>query len=155
MNIKDQKFIVDKLKEIHLQEEKDENGETIGWSWKIASAATGMYTGEWGPEGRLAVLHEKELVLNKTDTANILQAVDMIRTLENALSASMLENILSKMGGNGNPLAALDLAKDLNLEQNVHITAEFPNATDKSEIEAAFDELLNLATQQVFENKRE
>lgn len=138
---------------IKLKEVEDENGKIIGWNW--VSAATGMYTGEWGPEGKLAVLHEKELVLNKTDTANILQAVDMIRTLENALSASMFENILSKMGGNGNPLAALDLAKDLNLEQNVHITAEFPNATDKSEIEAAFDELLNLATQQVFENKRE
>lgn len=147
------KEVAKSLKGITLKELKDENDKTIGWEW--VSAATGMYTGEWGPEGRLAVLHEKELVLNKTDTANILQAVDMIRTLENALSASMLENILSKMGGNGNPLAALDLAKDFNLEQNVHITAEFPNATDKSEIEAAFDELLNLATQQVFENKRE
>jgi hypothetical protein len=25
---------------------------------------TGGYTGAWGPEGRLAVLHQKELVLN-------------------------------------------------------------------------------------------
>jgi hypothetical protein len=25
---------------------------------------TGGYTGAWGPEGKLAVLHEKELVLN-------------------------------------------------------------------------------------------
>jgi hypothetical protein len=32
------------------------------------------------------------------------------------------------------------------LKQNVNITAEFPNATDKNEIEAAFDELINLAT---------
>ena len=45
--------------------------------------------------------------------------------------------------------------KDLNeigeLKQNVHITAEFPNATDKNEIEAAFDELINLATQKIYE----
>ena len=27
--------------------------------------ATGGYTGEWGPEGKFAMLHEKELVLNK------------------------------------------------------------------------------------------
>jgi hypothetical protein len=26
--------------------------------------ATGGYTGEWGPEGKLAILHEKEIVLN-------------------------------------------------------------------------------------------
>jgi hypothetical protein len=29
---------------------------------------TGGYTGKWGPEGKLATLHEKELVLNKQDT---------------------------------------------------------------------------------------
>jgi len=32
------------------------------------------------------------------------------------------------------------------LEQEVHITAEFPNATDKNEIEAAFNDLINLAS---------
>jgi len=26
---------------------------------KITSGATGMYTGEWGSQGKLAVLHEK------------------------------------------------------------------------------------------------
>ena len=25
---------------------------------------TGGYTGTWGPEGKLAILHEKELILN-------------------------------------------------------------------------------------------
>ena len=29
---------------------------------------TGGYTGQWGQEGKVAMLHEKELVLNKTDT---------------------------------------------------------------------------------------
>jgi hypothetical protein len=37
--------------------------------------ATGGYTGEWGDSGKLAVLHEKELVLNKNDTANFLDAL--------------------------------------------------------------------------------
>jgi hypothetical protein len=46
---------------------------------KIVKGATGMYTGEWGSEGKLAILHEKELVLNKEDTANMLAAVGMIR----------------------------------------------------------------------------
>jgi hypothetical protein len=31
------------------------------------------------------------------------------------------------------------------LEQKVTITAEFPNATDKEEISAAFEDLVNLA----------
>jgi hypothetical protein len=34
---------------------------------------TGGYTGEWsGAYGKLAMLHEKELVLNKHDTENFL-----------------------------------------------------------------------------------
>jgi hypothetical protein len=53
-----------------------------------------MYTGEWGPEGKLAVLHEKELVLNKQDTANFLTATQMLREISqmldnNALVASL------------------------------------------------------------------
>jgi len=32
------------------------------------SAATGGYTGEWSNDGRLAFLHQKELVLNAEDT---------------------------------------------------------------------------------------
>ena len=36
---------------------------------------TGGYTGDWSGEGRLAMLHQKELVLNKKDTANMLDAV--------------------------------------------------------------------------------
>ena len=43
-----------------------------------------MYTGSWnGPDleenGRLAFLHQKELVLNASDTENFLSAVDMVR----------------------------------------------------------------------------
>jgi hypothetical protein len=40
---------------------------------------TGGYTGAWGNEGKIAVLHEKELVLNKDDTRNILRAVTIAR----------------------------------------------------------------------------
>ena len=37
--------------------------------------------------------------------------------------------------------------KTENIEQEVHITAEFPNATDKNEILEAFDNVINLAAQ--------
>jgi len=40
---------------------------------------TGGYTGSWGPDGRWALLHQKELVLNQEDTSNILSAVGIIR----------------------------------------------------------------------------
>jgi hypothetical protein len=33
------------------------------------------------------------------------------------------------------------------LEQNVHIEAVFPNATDKNEIQEAFKDIVNLASQ--------
>jgi len=35
------------------------------------------------------------------------------------------------------------------IEQNVHITAEFPNAVNHTEIEQAFDTLINRASQYV------
>ena len=48
---------------------------------------TGGYTGQWGNEGKIAMLHEKELVLNKTDTQNILDAVSIVRNLTSGLSS--------------------------------------------------------------------
>jgi hypothetical protein len=42
---------------------------------------TGGYTGAWGPEGRLAMLHQKEIVLNAHDTENLLIAVGIVRDI--------------------------------------------------------------------------
>jgi len=41
--------------------------------------ASGGYTGEWGSDGKLAILHEKELVLGAEDTANILATIELVR----------------------------------------------------------------------------
>jgi hypothetical protein len=49
---------------------------------------SGGYTGAWGPEGKSAILHEKELVLNQTDTSNVLAAVSIIRDV-----ASLVGNL--------------------------------------------------------------
>ncbi|MBQ9657379.1 MAG: hypothetical protein IJV31_01255 [Clostridia bacterium] len=43
------------------------------------SGDTGMYTGEWGSSGKLAILHEKELLLNKDDTLNFLKALEVAK----------------------------------------------------------------------------
>jgi hypothetical protein len=50
-------------------------------SYNPDSFDTGGYTGIWGPEGKLAFLHEKEIVLNKDDTENLLKTVSFIREL--------------------------------------------------------------------------
>jgi TP901 family phage tail tape measure protein len=42
---------------------------------------TGGYTGNFGPGGKLAMLHEKEIVLNKKDTANLFATVDVVRRI--------------------------------------------------------------------------
>ena len=45
-----------------------------------SSLDTGGYTGAWNSsDGRLALLHEKELVLNKEDTANMLKIVETVK----------------------------------------------------------------------------
>ena len=108
-----------------------------------ASFDTGGYTGAWGPEGKLAFLHQKELVLNADDTENLLKTITFIHDLVNMIdSQAALANlgaILSTPGFTGNT--------DHNFEQNVSIYAEFPSATNHSEIEEAFNNLLNTASQ--------
>ncbi len=48
---------------------------------KLLGYDTGGYTGSFSnsKQGKLALLHEKELVLNKADTSNILKAVNLTR----------------------------------------------------------------------------
>jgi hypothetical protein len=103
---------------------------------------TGGYTGVWGPEGKLAFLHEKELVLNKEDTSNLLSSVDLLHSIISqidsmAASHSIFGGLMSPSYGGGQGT----------LEQEVHIEAHFPNATNHSEIEEAFGNLINLASQ--------
>ena len=104
---------------------------------------TGGYTGDWSGEGRFAMLHQKEIVLNKDDTENFLKTVDIVRQISDMIDL----NAMSASGGLGSLFAA-SVNKDNNiLEQNVHITAEFPNVTNKDEILSAFDNVVNLASQ--------
>ena len=107
----------------------------------IVSGATGMYTGAWGPEGRLAILHEKEIVLNKEDTKNFLHATDILRSIANVIDLNAMSNQLANLS------ATVYSGTNGSLEQSVHIEANFPNATDRNEIEEAFNNLINTASQ--------
>lgn len=113
------------------------------YEWFIKSFDTGGYTGTWGPEGRLAMLHQKEIVLNAHDTENILSIVDMVRQMATQLNF----NALTMARGLGNLVANTMIATPQTIDQNVTITAEFPNATNREEIKEAFGDLVNLAAQ--------
>ena len=118
---------------------------------------TGGYTGEWGQpdtsNGRFAMLHQKELVLNETDTANILEAVRLVRDMtENGLS-NMVSSTQSQYNSVIGKLAqALDY-NNQQLDQNVQITAEFPNAENFAEIRAALESLNGYAAQYAYRTK--
>jgi hypothetical protein len=103
---------------------------------------TGGYTGMWGPEGRLALLHEKELVLNKQDTENFLIATDMLRNIAHMIDMSSLQSQMATLSALGLTPGGTGM-----LEQMVSIEAHFPNATDRNEIEEAFNNLINTASQ--------
>ena len=112
-----------------------------------ASFDTGGYTGEWGPEGRLAMLHEKELVLNKQDTENFLSATGILREI-----SQMLDNnaLLASLGMINLRAMGVNTAADQVLQQEVTIHADFPNVTDHNEIELAIDNLINAASQHAY-----
>lgn len=103
---------------------------------------TGGYTGDWGPGGRLAWLHQKELILNAADTENLLDAIGIVRTLE--LNAGAFINELSNL------IPSMVAMEHEAIQQEVFITAEFPDVTNASEIEEAFNNLINDAMQYAY-----
>lgn len=121
-----------------------------GWFKKgdITALDTGGYTGSWGSYGKLAFLHEKELVLNQNDTSNLL---DSMKLLDNIIQTIDLYTANSQMGGLLNSPAFRDIGSET-LEQQVTIEANFPNVSSKTEIEEAFTTLVNRASQ--YANRR-
>ena len=126
---------------IHVQS----NDSAYGWLKKeqLSGYDTGGYTGAWGKDGKLAMLHEKELVLNKEDTKNLLNTVEIMRNITNALGSSILKQ-MSGMSAGGFGISGGEI-----IEQDVHIEASFPNVTNSNEIENALNNLVNAAAQRV------
>lgn len=141
--------ILQKHAEAKTDEEKKHYADMYTWLTSyilpyVTSLDTGGYTGEWGTSGRLAMLHEKELILNANDTANFLDALNVSRELVNKVIEMNARASSFGIGGLS-PSSIQDFAQ--NLEQQVTITAEFPNAVDHNEIEEAFASLINTASQ--------
>ena len=128
----------------------------------IKSFDTGGYTGDWGGgQGRLAVLHAKELVLNSKDTSNLLSAVSAMRSLtnfediSNSITASVASLVKKMLGFETNSLKGFfNRSKDTEAVNNVfNINAEFPNANNADEIREAILSLPNLASQYLSRNR--
>lgn len=96
---------------------------------------------------------DPELVLNADDTRNMLETVRVVRQLDaNTLSllvSSLETSVNSMMAFMGSSYHAFGVSgmQSQTLDQNVQITAEFPNVTDHNEIEEAFNSLVNRAAQ--------
>ena len=97
------------------------------------------------------MLHEKELVLNKEDTSNILAAVNGIRqfsSIESAISKGIASMIMNMTGMGVNVNYNTNEAKGNQTKQVFNIQAEFPNANSVDEIREAILSLPGLASQQ-------
>ena len=113
--------------------------------------ASGGYTGNWnGENGKFAMLHQKELVLNADDTANMLEAVSIIRQLSginSSIQSAIAESIaaaLRRISGVNEPGNITNNSGSNNI---YNINAEFPAANDVNDIREALLSLPNLAAQ--------
>ena len=133
---------------IHTREYATGSGwyELLETTLKKYGYNTGGYTGVWGPEGRLAMLHQKELVLNPDDTENFLAGINILREI--AKMIDLQANAMASPMGFAMPFASHGGS---GLEQNVHISASFPGVQDRNEIEIALRSLVNEASQFVLE----
>ena len=131
-------------------------GGSIGLIGGLLGFDSGGYTGQWTDKGstnngKLAILHEKELVLNAEDTKNILAAVDTVRSISDSLRGQALETANSYTSDldTATPIVTQPITQSV--QQDVHIDATFPNVTDHNEIELAMNNLINTASQKVME----
>lgn len=125
-------------------------------SGRIMKYASGGYTGDWGSDGRLAVLHQKELVLNQEDTKNMLAAVQNIRELAPSMIAEMRARISgtaaasqSLFGSRYSSMRSAFDRKATELAQSVQINADFPGVRDAIEIKEALESLVQTSAQRI------
>ena len=117
-----------------------------GWVYKtdIEGFKTGGYTGDWaGPYGKMAFLHQKEMVLNADDTANLLASMEVLSRI---LEIIDLQSANAQLGGALTSPGIHNNGSQV-IEQQVHIEANFPGISDRNELEEAFNNLINKASQ--------
>lgn len=139
---------------IHIKS-SDGRYPDLGWIKRnqVTRWNTGGYTGDWGDDsGRLAILDRKELILNKDDTANMLNILQLTRDFMNSMNNVLLSRMINSV--NGVPNTGMGMVNEDTLEQNVHIDATFPNVKDAREVEEALNNLVNVASQRIGHNTK-
>ena len=121
---------------------------------------TGGYTGDWSgstgeyKNGRWALLHPKELVLNRDDTKNFLTAIEGVRSMSDIISmldsyskarySMIADNIKSPN------INTTNTDNSSTVTQNIAINADFSGLHDAQELENAIDNLSNKALQYAY-----
>ena len=121
---------------------------------------TGGYTGDWSgstgeyKNGKWALLHPKELVLNKDDTKNLLSAIEGVRSISDIVSmldsyskarySMITDNIKSPS------INTTNTDNSSAVTQNIAINADFSGLHDAQELENAIDNLSNKALQYAY-----
>lgn len=129
------------------------NYSDLGWVTEDQLGyKSGGYTGDWNsPDGRWALLHQKELILNAQDTENILNAVNIVRNYNDALNK--LQDYQNELLFGSGISSIYSNKQQTPIEQIVHINADFPAVQDYREIELAFENLANRASQYLFTSR--
>ena len=109
----------------------------------VTMAATGGMTTNWGPEGKMMMVHENELILNSDQTNRFFENLALMESILATIDSYALNQ---QLGGTLSSPSYVENGSDV-LEQNVKIEASFPGVTDRTEIEEAFNNLVNKASQ--------
>ena len=138
---------------------KVSKNEKEGWVAlkRLSGFKSGGYTGKWNDitgekdNGKLAWLHQKELILNAKDTENMLKTVGMVRDLTGMLKNMQLDAFHKTFGMLEKYIPSQPVGytntNNTSTAQTVYINANFPNANDSVQIEKAFKNLANIALQ--------
>ena len=129
---------------------KDDTSHTNMGGWTGEGYATGALV----KDPTIAALAENgaELVLNPSDTVNILEAVRNMREVVR-MKMQNLNGSLGKQTAGVTEKTVIN--KDVQqVEQAVHIDATFPNVSVAKEIEEAFSNLVNQAVQYASQDSR-
>lgn len=136
--------------------------------------ATGGYTGDNVPaSGALAVLDNKELVLNEDDTANMLKMIYAVRDMQNKVSTNtnsssildglnidgiikqIMQTTVQSFTAAAASISNFNISKEpQDINQNVSISANFPNVQNHNEIELAIQNLTSIAAQKAFSTRK-
>ena len=136
------------------------------WKGKVKGLKSGGYTGEWArgipgtDNGRLAILHQKELVLNETDTSNLLKAIYTLREMVAAktntsgiadqlvAAGNAQAQILAQVGtGILSSLASITTENANTSYRNMTVNADFSGVRSADAIYQALMELENYGMQ--------